>query len=117
MTWQGGGMVAARGIIALSVDADQRRALVEISRSRTEPANRVERARIILGYLEEPSAYAVARAMGVSQQTVTRCLERAAELGVLTALDDRARTGRDATITVEASDERRQLIAAAPPGE
>ena len=92
-------MVAARRIIALSVDADQRRALVEISRSRTEPANRVERARIILAYLEEPSAYAVARAMGVSQQTVTRCLERAAELGVLAALDDRARPGRDATIT------------------
>src|SRR5438874_13126691 len=90
----GGAMVAARRIIALSVDADQRRALVEISRSRTEPANRVERAGIILGDLEEPSAYAVARAMGVSQQTVTRCLERTAELGVLAALDDRARTGR-----------------------
>ena len=95
-------MVAARRIIALSVDADQRRALVEISRSRTEPANRVERARIILGYLEEPSAYAVARGMGVSQQTVTRCLERTVELGVLAALDDRARPGRDARITVEA---------------
>jgi hypothetical protein len=39
---------------------------------------------------EEPSAYAVARAIGVSQPTVTRCLERAAELGVLAALDDRA---------------------------
>lgn len=84
------------------MDPDQRRTLVEISRSRTEPANRVERARIILGYLEEPSAYAVARTMGVSQQTVTRCLERSVELGVLAALDDRARTGRDATITVEA---------------
>ena len=95
-------MVAARRIIALSVDADQRLALVEISRSRTEPANRVERARIILAYLEEPSAYAVAGAMRVSQQTVTRCLERAAELGVLAALDDRARTGRDARITAEA---------------
>ena len=95
-------MVAARRIIALSVDADQRLALVEISRSRTEPANRVERARIILAYLEEPSAYAVACAMRVSQQTVTRCLERAAELGVLAALDDRARPGRDARITVEA---------------
>jgi transposase len=98
----GGAMVAARRIIALSVDADQRLALVEISRSRTEPANRVERARIILAYLEEPSAYAVASAMRVSQQTVTRCLERAAELGVLAALDDRARPGRDARITVEA---------------
>ena len=95
-------MVAARRIIALPVETDQRRALVEISRSRTEPANRVERARIILAYLAEPSAYAVARAMGVSQQTVTRCLERAAELGILAALDDRARPGRDARITTEA---------------
>src|SRR5438477_3390806 len=86
MAMAGGAMVAARRIIALSVDADQRLALVEISRSRTEPANRVERARIILAYLEEPSAYAVAGAMRVSQQTVTRCLERAAELGVLAAL-------------------------------
>jgi hypothetical protein len=39
-------MVAARRIIASSVDADQRRALIEISRSRTEPANHVERAGI-----------------------------------------------------------------------
>jgi hypothetical protein len=46
----------------------------------------VERARIILGYLEEPSAYAVARTMGVSQQTVTRCLEPV-----------RAETGGDVT--------------------
>ena len=95
-------MAAARRIIALPVETDQRRTLVEISRSRTEPANRVERARIILACLAEPSAYTVARAMGVSQQTVTRCLQRAAELGVLATLDDRARTGRDAKITVEA---------------
>src|SRR5215472_10571241 len=40
--------------------------------------------------------------MRVSHQTVTRCLQRAAELGVLAALDDRARTGREATITAEA---------------
>src|SRR5690348_6905632 len=82
MAWRGEAMVAARRIIALSVDADQRRALVEISRSRTEPANRVERARIILGYLEEPSAYVVARGMGVSQQTVTRCLDHRRTGGV-----------------------------------
>src|SRR5262249_26156252 len=98
----GGAMIATRRIIALSVEADQRRTLVEISRSRTEPANRVERARIILAYLGEPSAYAVARAMQVSQQTVTRCLKRAAELGVLIALDDRARPGQNARITAEA---------------
>src|SRR5260370_23460401 len=95
-------MVAARRIIAVSINADQRRALAEISRSRTEPANRVERACIVLAYLDNPSAYAVSRRIGVSQQTVTRCLERAAELGVLAALDDRARAGRDAAITPEA---------------
>ena len=75
---------------------------MEISRSRTEPTGRVERARIILTYLDDPSAYAVARAIGVTQQTVTRCLERAAELGVIEALDDRPRAGRDPVMTAEA---------------
>ena len=69
---------------------------------RTEPTSRVERARIILAYLEDPSAYAVGRTIGVTQQTVTRCLERAAELGVIEALDDRPRAGRDRVITAEA---------------
>jgi transposase len=95
-------MVAARRIIALSVASDQRRTLVEVSRSRTEPANRVERARIILAYLDEPSAYGVAQRMGLTRQTVKRCLERAAELGVVAALDDRAGSGRDPAITAEA---------------
>jgi transposase len=98
----GGSMAAPRGVIALVSDAAQRQHLQEISRSRTEPASRVERARIILTYLAEPSAYAVARTVGVTQQTVTRCLERAAELGVIEALDDRPRAGRDPLITPEA---------------
>jgi transposase len=95
-------MAAPRRVIALVSDAAQRQELQEIARSRTEPASRVERARIILGYLAEPSAYAVARAVGVTAQTVSRCLDRAAELGVIKALDDRQRTGRDPTITPEA---------------
>jgi transposase len=95
-------MVAPRRVIALPTDAEQRQRLREISRSRTEPTSRVERARIILAYLQDPSAYAVARTMGVAQQTVTRCLERAAELGVIEALDDRPRAGRDPVITAEA---------------
>lgn len=95
-------VVAPRRVIALPTDAEQRQRLLEISRSRTEPTSRVERARIILAYLQNPSAYAVARAIGVTQQTVTRCLERAAELGVIAALDDRPRAGRDPVITAEA---------------
>jgi hypothetical protein len=76
--------------------------LLEISRSRTKPTNRVERARIILAYLQNPSAYAVACATGVTQQSVTPCLERAAELGVIAVLDDRPRAGRDPVIATEA---------------
>ena len=95
-------MTAPRRVIALVSDEEQRLQLQMVARSRTEPASRVERAQIILAYLAEPSAYAVARTMGVTQQTVTRCLERAAEWGVIEALDDRRRSGRDPTITPEA---------------
>ena len=63
---QGEAMVAARRVITLSIDSDQRRALVDISRSRSEATGRVERARII-AYLDTPSAYVVARQIGVSQ--------------------------------------------------
>src|SRR5438270_13553302 len=96
-------VVAPRRVIALPTDAEQRQRLQEISRSRTEPTSRVERARIILAYLQDPSAYAVARTMGVTQQTVTRCLERAVELGVIEALDDRPRARRDPVITPAAN--------------
>src|SRR5215467_7153443 len=81
----GEAMVAARRVITLSIDPDQCCALANITRSRTEATGRVERARIILAYLDTPSAYGVARQIGVSQQTVMRCLERAAQLGVLAA--------------------------------
>src|SRR6201994_840383 len=102
MAWQGKAMVAARRIIAVSVDADQHRALgrdLSIAHRSGEPCGE---GRHYSGLSRRALAYAVARAMGVSQQTVTRCLQRAAELGVLAALDDRARTGREATITTEA---------------
>src|SRR5438046_4780358 len=82
-------MVAARRIIAVSVDADQHRALVEISRSRTEPANRVERAGIILAYLDEPSAYAVARASTAVQRDEAR-----AEQVLLEAIEHDANSAR-----------------------
>jgi hypothetical protein len=44
-------MATPRRAIALVSDATQWQQLQEIARSRTEPASRVERARIILGYL------------------------------------------------------------------
>jgi hypothetical protein len=67
-----------------------------------EPASRVERARILLGYWKDPSFFAVGQALGLHHQTVQRCVERAVVEGPMAALDDRPRPGREPTITVEA---------------
>ena len=76
--------------------------LQSIARSRTEPASRVERARILLRYRDDPSHYAVGRAVGVTHQTVQRCLARAIRFGVMAALDDSPRPGKEPEITLEA---------------
>jgi transposase len=86
--------------LALS-DADVTR-LGAVARSRTEPASRVERARILLAYWEDRSFFAVAQAIGVHHQTVQRCVERALAYGPTEALDDRPRPGKEPTITAAA---------------
>ena len=95
-------MTAWRRVIALSIGEDDLAGLVSITRSRTEPASRVERARILLAYRDDPSFFAVGRALGVHHQTVQRCVERALACGPLAALDDRPRPGKEPLITVEA---------------
>ena len=76
--------------------------LMAISRSRTEPASRVERAQMLLAYREKPSFFAVGQRLGVHHQTVQRCIERALAYGPLMALDDRPRPGKEPMITPEA---------------
>jgi transposase len=95
-------MTAWRRVIALLIGEDDLAKLVSITRSRTEPASRVERARMLLAYREDPSFFAVGRALGVHHQTVQRCVERALAYGPLAALDDRPRPGKEPLITVEA---------------
>ena len=56
----------------------------------------------MLAYREDPSFFAVGRALGLHHQTVQRCVERAVAEGPLAALDDRPRPGREPTITIEA---------------
>ena len=95
-------MAAWRRAIELSLgDADTAK-LRSIAQSRTEPASRVERARILLAYREAASFYAVGPALGLHHQTVQRCVERAVVEGAMAALDDRPRSGREPTITLEA---------------
>jgi hypothetical protein len=60
---------------------------------------RVQRARILFAYRANPSTYAVGEAIGVTHQTVQRCLDRALLFGVMAALDDSPRPGKEPTIT------------------
>src|SRR5713101_4216069 len=86
---------------AAMTDAEVAR-LMAVSRSRTEPASRVQRAQMLLAYRENPSFFAVGQRVGVHHQTVQRCIERALVYGPLMALDDRPRPGKEPTITPEA---------------
>jgi transposase len=52
--------------------------------------------------LHYPSCHAAGRAVGVTQQTVQRCLARAIRFGVMAALDDSPRPGKAPEITVPA---------------
>ena len=95
-------MAAWRRAIELSLGDAEVERLRLIAQSRTEPTNRVERARILLAYREDPSFYAVGRALGLHHQTIQRCVERAVAEGPLAALDDRPHPGKEPTITLEA---------------
>src|SRR6266699_1900009 len=95
-------MAGWRQAIELALSDEEIAALAAISRSRTEPASRVERARMLLAYREDASFFAVGQAMGVHHQTVKRCVERALAHGPMSALDDRPRPGKEPTITAEA---------------
>ena len=95
-------MAAARKVMKLTLTDHDLAQLQSVARSRTESASRVERAKILLRYYEDPSCYAVGREVGVTHQTVQRCLLRATSFGVMAALEDSPRPGKERQITAEA---------------
>src|SRR5215470_9466488 len=95
-------MARWRQAVELAMTDEESGRLAAIARSRSEPARRVERARMLLAYCESPSFYAVGERLGAHHQTVQRCVERAVAYGPLAALDDRPRPGKEPTITPEA---------------
>src|SRR5689334_11707243 len=95
-------MAARRRVVEIAIGEDELSRLEMIARSRTEPASRVERARILLAYRAEPSSTLVGTQLGVTHHSVQRCLRRAVRLGVMAALDDSPRPGRAPAITAEA---------------
>src|SRR6266700_6491281 len=95
-------MTASRRVIKFTIGTADLSELESIARSRTEPVGRVERARVLLAYRQDPSFYAVGQALGMHHQKVQRYIERAKAEVALAALDERTRPGKEPTITVEA---------------
>jgi transposase len=95
-------MAAPRQVIEISINETELIELEAIARSRTDWACRVERAQILLAYRADPSTYAVGRLIGVTHQTVQRCVNRAVQFGVMAALDDSPRPGQEPKITDDA---------------
>jgi transposase len=89
--------------------AEERSAVEILARSRTAPAQRVERARLIWRASRGERPPSTAAALGVSAETVRRRIRRFNAEG-LAALDDHHRSGRPMTYT---ADEVAEVIATA----
>ena len=86
----------------LVIEDEPRRILERITRSRSESAQRVERARILLAYAGGQTVSAIARDLGTNRPKVERCVDKGLQLGPLAALGDRPRPGRPPTIPAAA---------------
>ena len=89
--------------------AEERSAVEALARSRTAPARRVERARVIWHASRGETPPTIATALGLSAETVRRRIRRFNAEG-LAAFDDHHRSGRPATYS---PDEVAAVIAAA----
>lgn len=86
----------------LLLTAEVREQLLRISKSRSEKASRVERAKINLLYADGVSVSAIARELSTNRPKVERCVDKALQLGAIASLDDLPRSGKPPDITAEA---------------
>lgn len=87
---------------ALVLDKETRGELEQVSRSRTEPNHRVDRARILLGYAAGESISAMARSLATNRPRIERCVDKALQMGPMAALSDLPGRGHPTSITDEA---------------
>ena len=75
--------------------------LQQLSQSRSQPAGKVQRAQILLRDHAGDTVSTIAAALGTNRPRVERCLAKALELGVRSALQDLPGRGRRSTLSAE----------------
>ena len=83
-----------------ALTSEERSAVETLARSRTAPARRVERARLVLRASRGETPPAIAAALGLSAETVRRRIRRFNAEGPA-AFDDHRRSGRPSTYSAE----------------
>src|SRR3712207_1445931 len=83
-----------------ALTAEEASAVETLARSRTAPARRVERARIVWRASRGETPPAIAEALGLDAETARRRIRRFDAEG-LAALDDHHRSGRPVTCSVD----------------
>jgi len=86
----------------LALNDDELRTLRAISKSRTEPSGRVERAKILLEYYGGANISEIARNHNTNRPKIDLQIDKALQMGAIPSLDDIQRAGRTATITDDA---------------
>ena len=86
----------------LKLTEEERAWLQRLSRSRSEAAGRVQRAKILLRYHSGDTVSAIAAALRTNRPRVERSIAKALELGVRSALQDLPGRGRRPTLSPEA---------------
>jgi len=81
---------------------DELKKLQAISRSRSEPSGRVERAKIILEYYDGSTISEIARKHDTDRPKIELQINKALQMGAVSSLNDIHRSGREGTITDEA---------------
>ena len=82
----------------LAISGKDLKELEILSRSRTEPANRIQRATILLKYAMGEKITSIARQLNTTRPLVYRTIDKALAFGALQSLDDIQRSGRSRAI-------------------
>ena len=86
----------------LNLAMDVREKLTEVNRSRTEPAGKVRRAKVLLMYDSGKRISEIVRELNSNRPAVERTIDRALSFGPLQALKDLPRPGRPPRIPDDA---------------